>query len=285
MLNDLVAFLRDDADWHDKSVSRTDPAVVKHVAQLRAWAEELEALLDKDIGTACFNVAEHLDSEELITEYLDAALECCPDSELLAEVRADVAKARERINPPPWPWPKSNPHIGGDFDEFLMENGMLKEAVDTAQKRVEKWKETFGGEHGREEVSWKETVIDACVINCMEWQDDNPYNTLRDLIRHEVTLATDPRVCAHPEKWRMVPTELTDEMIAVMNRTLKDVGVEASRLWIDVLAAAPLPPKRGVSDQQIADLIKSEGYVMYGYCPNPEELVHFAKKVLALKPE
>ena len=41
---------------------------------------------------------------------------------------------------------------------------------------------------------WKEVVIDACVVNCIGWDENDPRKTLSDLIGWEVQIALDPKV-------------------------------------------------------------------------------------------
>lgn len=41
---------------------------------------------------------------------------------------------------------------------------------------------------------WKEAVIEACVINCIDWYEDDPIKTLYSLIDIEVKMALDPSI-------------------------------------------------------------------------------------------
>jgi hypothetical protein len=43
-------------------------------------------------------------------------------------------------------------------------------------------------------MSWKEAVIDACVINHMSWDENDARNSLAELICYETAIALDPRV-------------------------------------------------------------------------------------------
>jgi hypothetical protein len=49
---------------------------------------------------------------------------------------------------------------------------------------------------------WKEAVIDACVINCIGWHEDDPRKTIHELISWEVAIALDPRVSEDARKLR-----------------------------------------------------------------------------------
>lgn len=41
---------------------------------------------------------------------------------------------------------------------------------------------------------WKEAVIDACVIDCINWHEDDPARTIKELIEWNVRQALDPKV-------------------------------------------------------------------------------------------
>lgn len=42
--------------------------------------------------------------------------------------------------------------------------------------------------------AWKEAVIEACVVNHLSWDEDDPRATLRNLINWETKVALDPKV-------------------------------------------------------------------------------------------
>jgi hypothetical protein len=42
--------------------------------------------------------------------------------------------------------------------------------------------------------AWKEAVIEACVVNCIGWDESNPMKSVADLISWEVQIALDPAV-------------------------------------------------------------------------------------------
>ena len=55
----------------------------------------IDNLTDEDVALSPWNILEHLDSEEEIAGYLEAALEECPgDTHFFSICLADVAKAR-----------------------------------------------------------------------------------------------------------------------------------------------------------------------------------------------
>lgn len=41
---------------------------------------------------------------------------------------------------------------------------------------------------------WKEAVIEACIINCIGWKENDPYDTVRTLCHWEAQVAADPKV-------------------------------------------------------------------------------------------
>lgn len=41
---------------------------------------------------------------------------------------------------------------------------------------------------------WKEAVIEKCIINCIDWDENDPMKTLNNLISWEVQVALDPTV-------------------------------------------------------------------------------------------
>ncbi len=41
---------------------------------------------------------------------------------------------------------------------------------------------------------WKQAVIEACVVNCIGWDENDPIKTLADLVAWEVKVALDPKV-------------------------------------------------------------------------------------------
>lgn len=47
---------------------------------------------------------------------------------------------------------------------------------------------------------FKEAVEDACIVNYLDWDNQNPRQTMRKLINSEVTIALDPRVSAEARK-------------------------------------------------------------------------------------
>ncbi len=47
---------------------------------------------------------------------------------------------------------------------------------------------------------WKEAVIDACVINCIDWDESDPRGTLAKLIAWEMQLTLDPQVSEEAKK-------------------------------------------------------------------------------------
>ena len=49
---------------------------------------------------------------------------------------------------------------------------------------------------------WKEAVIDACVVNCIGWHENDPRKTIQDLISWEVAIALDPQVSEEARKLR-----------------------------------------------------------------------------------
>lgn len=49
---------------------------------------------------------------------------------------------------------------------------------------------------------WKEAVIEACVVNCIGWDETNPVKTLTNLISWEVQIALDPAVSGEAAKLR-----------------------------------------------------------------------------------
>ena len=47
---------------------------------------------------------------------------------------------------------------------------------------------------------WKDAVIDACVINCIGWDENDPRKTIRDLCHWEADIALDPKVSSDAQK-------------------------------------------------------------------------------------
>lgn len=43
---------------------------------------------------------------------------------------------------------------------------------------------------------WKDAVIEACIVNCIDWDEQDPVKTLAQLIAWEVKIALDPAVSA-----------------------------------------------------------------------------------------
>jgi hypothetical protein len=52
------------------------------------------------------------------------------------------------------------------------------------------------------ELNWHDTVIEACIVNCIGWNETNPKKTLADLISWEVQVALDPAVSEAAAKLR-----------------------------------------------------------------------------------
>ena len=48
--------------------------------------------------------------------------------------------------------------------------------------------------------AFKEAVEDACIVNYLDWDDQNPRQTMRKLINSQVEMALDPRVSAEARK-------------------------------------------------------------------------------------
>ncbi len=72
----------------DKS---TQPADIRHAKSM--WADNQKGTVMSKVKTARFDASHYLDSEEMIAEYLNAALEE-GDADLLLAAIADIAKAR-----------------------------------------------------------------------------------------------------------------------------------------------------------------------------------------------
>jgi hypothetical protein len=47
---------------------------------------------------------------------------------------------------------------------------------------------------------WKEAVINACIIDCLDWYGNDPGRTIRELCQWEQILALDPRVSSDAQK-------------------------------------------------------------------------------------
>ena len=48
--------------------------------------------------------------------------------------------------------------------------------------------------------AFKEAVENACIVNYLDWDDQNPRQTMRKLINSQVEMALDPRVSAEARK-------------------------------------------------------------------------------------
>ena len=46
---------------------------------------------------------------------------------------------------------------------------------------------------------WKEAVIEACVVACIGWDENDPRKSLKNLLDWEVSIALDPRVSAQAQ--------------------------------------------------------------------------------------
>lgn len=63
------------------------------------------------------------------------------------------------------------------------------------------------------ECAWKEVIIEACIVDCISWDENDPRKTLSNLISWENTVALDPRVSK----------EANDLILASRNQTIKRV--------------------------------------------------------------
>lgn len=48
--------------------------------------------------------------------------------------------------------------------------------------------------------AFKEAVEDACIVNYLDWDDQNPKQTMRKLIKLEVEMSLDPRISVEARK-------------------------------------------------------------------------------------
>lgn len=92
---------------------------------------------------------------------------------------------------------------------------------------------------------WKEAIIDACIINHLDWDENDPKGTLNKVIWRELQMFTDPSITAPPRGWKMVPIDVTKEMLeAVEARGGPQARAFAYAAWDDLLRAVPQPPKK-----------------------------------------
>lgn len=170
----------------------------------------------------------------------------------------------EDKDPPPWPWPKSR----SLFNELL-------EGVEAlAAMRIPN--------------PWKEAVIDACVIDCIGWDEDDPRATIRNLIDYELRMYIDPRIGTVPEGWVLVPTHITDEMLdGVTSKHDLNTRVILRLAYPDMLIHAPHPPKFRLSKIQIAGIIKKlvADKILGGLPITPQDWFDFAAEVSITRPE
>jgi hypothetical protein len=70
--------------------------------------------------------------------------------------------------------------------------------------------------------AWKDTVIDACVVNHISWDEDDPVKTLTSLVLWEQQIALDPKVSIDAQ-------QLKEQAVAEFLDTQRDEATDAGK--------------------------------------------------------
>jgi hypothetical protein len=62
----------------------------------------------------------------------------------------------------------------------------------TLTKNQQFWKDFYKA--AAEKNDWKDAIIEACIVSCLDWDEDDPEGTLTNLINWECEMALDPRI-------------------------------------------------------------------------------------------
>jgi hypothetical protein len=115
-----------------------------------------------------------------------------------------------------------------------------------------------------EKDKWKEAIIECCIIDCIDWDENDPGWTLRSLLAYEQDIALDPRVSSDAQRlvnktieecakmvelystlWSNLPPEDSKSIAAFFARNLREekkktgMDIDPKDLRIDTYSSKP----------------------------------------------